>query len=132
MPQNFQLNDPSLLTQACTFSAYKNRNSIKTLIGVTPSGAISVVSEAYEGSISDHKLVEVRGLLQNLEPGDEIMVTIEELVIPYGIHLNMPPFLSSNSQMAASDVFLTKKNCSLKSTCRKSYRTCQGVSHIKR
>jgi len=31
----------------------------------------------------------------------------------YGVHLNMPPFLSANSQMAhimaASDVFLTRK-----------------------
>jgi len=41
----------SLLTQACTFSPYKNKNTIKVLIGVTPSGAISFVSEAYEGSI---------------------------------------------------------------------------------
>ena len=60
-------------------------------------------------SISDRKLVEVSGLLQKLEPGDEIMAdkgfTIQDLLIPYGIRLNMPPFLSSNSQMAASDVF---------------------------
>ena len=103
----------SLLTQACTFSPYKNTNTIKVLIGVTPSGAISFVSEAYEGSISDRKLVEVSGLLEKLEPGDEIMAdkgfTIQDLLIPYGVRLNMPPFLSANSQMAASDVFLTKK-----------------------
>jgi len=36
----------SLLSQACTFSAYKNRNTVKILIGVTPSGAISFVSDA--------------------------------------------------------------------------------------
>ena len=48
----------SLLVQACTFSAYK-KNTVKVLIGVTPSGAISFVSEAYEGSISNRKLVEV-------------------------------------------------------------------------
>ena len=41
----------SLLSQACTFSAYKNKNTVKVLIGITPSGAISFVSEAYEGSI---------------------------------------------------------------------------------
>ena len=56
----------SLLTQACTFSPYKNTNTIKVLIGVTPSGAISFVSEAYEGSISDCKLVEVSGLLEKM------------------------------------------------------------------
>ena len=69
------------------------------LIGVTPSGAISFVSEAYEGSISDHKLVEVSRLLEKLEAGDEVMAdkgfTIQDLMIPYGIRLNMPPFLQS-------------------------------------
>ena len=110
----FSIERPSsLLSQACTFSSYKNRNTIKVLIGVTPSGAISFVSEAYEGSISDRKLVEVSGLLEKLEAGDEVMAdkgfTIQDLMIPYGIRLNMPPFLQSKSQMAASDVFLTKK-----------------------
>lgn len=43
----------SLLSQACTFSAYKNKNTVKVLIGITPSGAISFVFKCYEGSISD-------------------------------------------------------------------------------
>lgn len=34
---------------------------------------------------------------------------IQDLLIPRGIRLNIPPFLQSNSQMPASDVFLTKK-----------------------
>ena len=86
---------------------------MKVLIGVTPSGAISFVSEAYEGSISDRKLVEVSELLDKLEPRDEIMAdkgfTIQDLLIPHGIRLNIPPFLQKNKQMAANDVFLTKK-----------------------
>lgn len=80
---------------------------------MTPSGAISFVSETYEGSISDRKLVEVCGLLEKLEPGDEIMAdkvfTIQDLLIPYGVRLNMPPFLQSNTQMAVNDVLITKK-----------------------
>ena len=110
----FSIERPSsLLSQACTFSTYKNRNTVKVLIGVTPSGAISFVSQAYEGSISDCKLVEMCGLLEKLEPGDEIMAdkgfTIHDLLILYGVRLNMSPFLQSNTQMAASDVFTTKK-----------------------
>lgn len=34
----------SLLSQACTFSAYKNKNTVKVLIGITPSGAISFLN----------------------------------------------------------------------------------------
>jgi len=103
----------SLVSQSSTFSSYKNRNTVKVLIGITPSGAISFVSEAYEGSISDRKLVEVCGLLEKLEPGDEIMAdkgfTIQDLLVPLGVCLNMPPFLLANTQMPASDVFTTKR-----------------------
>lgn len=85
---------------------------MKVLIGVTPSGAISFVSEAYEGSISDRKLVKVSRLLKKLEPSDEIMadkgLTIQDLLIPCGIRLNIPAFLQGNTQMAANDVFATK------------------------
>ena len=109
----FSIERPSsLLSQACTFSSYKNKNTVKVLIGVTPSGAILFVSEAYKGSISDRKLVEVSGLLKKLEPGDEIMAdkgfTIQDLLIPCGVWLNIPPFLQGNTQMAANDVFATK------------------------
>ena len=71
------------------------------------------MSEAYEGSISDRKLVEVSGLLNKLEPGNEVMAadkgfTIYDLLIPHGIHLNIRPFLQKNMQMAANDVFLAQ------------------------
>jgi len=127
----------SLLSQSCTFSAYKNRNTVKILIGVTPSGAISFVSDAYEGSISDRKLVEVCGLLEKLEPGDEIMAdkgfTIQDMLVPYGVRLNVPPFLQSNTQMAANDVFATKKIARLRVHVEraigrvKDYRILQGM-----
>jgi len=59
----------------------------------------------------------VSGILDKLEAADEIMAdkgfTIQDLLIPYVIRLNMPPFLQSNTQMAASDVFLTLKIASL-------------------
>lgn len=98
----FLIERPSLLTQSSTFSAYKNRNTVKVLIGITPSGAISFVSQCYEGSI-----------LEKLEPGDEIMADkgfqIQDILAPLGVRLNVPPFLSSNTQMSAHDVILTKK-----------------------
>lgn len=103
----------SLLNQSCTFSNYKNRNTVKVLIGITPSGAISYVSQTYEGSISDRRLVELSGLLQLLEPGDEIMADkgflIQDLLAPLGVRLNVPPLLESKKQMAIDDVVVTKK-----------------------
>jgi len=51
-----------LLSQSCTFSTYKNANTVKVLIGVTLSGAMSFVSPCYGGSISDKRVVEVSEL----------------------------------------------------------------------
>ena len=86
---------------------------MKVLIGVMPSGAISFVSESYEGSISDRRLVELSGLLQLLEPGDEVMADkgflIQDLLAPIGVRLNVPPLLQSKSQMPTDDVVVTKK-----------------------
>ena len=51
--------------------------------------------------------------LIKLEPGDEVMADkgfmIQDLLIPCGVRLNIPPFLQNKMQMSASDVFLTKK-----------------------
>ena len=118
------------------FFLQKLKNIVKVLIGITPSGAISFVSEAYEGSISDRKLVEVCGILEKLEPGDEIMAdkgfTIQDLLVPLGVRLTMPPFLLANAQMPASDVFTTKKIARLRVHVEqaigrvKDYRISQG------
>ena len=108
----------SLLSQATTFSAYKNTNTVKVLVGITSSGAISFVSQAYEGSISDRKLVEFSGLLEKLESGDELMADkgflIQDLLTPIGVRLNVPPLLSNKRQMPADDVLLTKKIAQLR------------------
>ena len=49
----FTIERPSLVSQSCTFSSYKNKNTVKVLVGLTPRGVVSFVSECYEGSISD-------------------------------------------------------------------------------
>ena len=64
---------PSLAAQSETFSAYKNRNTLKAVIGIAPSGAICFISPTFEGSISDLQLVEQSGILQKLEDGDKVM-----------------------------------------------------------
>jgi len=103
----------SLLTQSCTFSAYKNRNTVKVLIGILPSGVIAFVSPTYEGSVSDKELVRVCGILDKLECGDEMMADkgfqIQDLLAPLGVRLNVPPFLNFKVQMPAADVVLTRK-----------------------
>ena len=73
------------------------------------------ISPTYEGSISDKKLVQLSGLLDKLEVGDEIMADKGfDLLAPLGVRLNIPPFLKSGSQFSSDDVLHTKKVAKLR------------------
>ena len=63
----------NLLARAQTFSNYKHHNTVKVLIGITPQGTISFVSEAWGGRTSDKSLTENCGFLNNLVPGDLVL-----------------------------------------------------------
>ena len=63
----------SLARQSATWSSYKNHNTFKLLLGISPDGTFTFVSHLYEGSISDVSLVEQCGLLSRLERGDSVM-----------------------------------------------------------
>ncbi len=83
----------SPVAQQLTFSSYKNHTTFKALIGITPSGAISFVSNLYGGCISDRQLTIQSGILDRLEPGVSIMADkgflIADLLQPLGVSLNI-------------------------------------------
>ena len=88
----------SLLLQSQTYSNYKFANTFKALLAISPAGHVIFVSSLYTGSISDTQLVERSGFLSLLHKGDKVMAnrgfTIEDLLLPLGVKLNIPPFLS--------------------------------------
>ncbi len=61
------------VAQQATFSTYKNRNTVKVLVGCSPGGLVSYISEAYGGSASDRQICERGTLAQMCSPGDSIM-----------------------------------------------------------
>ena len=63
----------NLLARACTWSSYKHHNTVKILLGITPQGTVSYVSEAWGGRVSDKYLTESCGILNHLLPGDIVL-----------------------------------------------------------
>ena len=89
----------SLTLQSEMFSHYKNRTTLKGLIGVAPNGLVMFVSPLYTGSISDKEITKISGILPLLEPGNEVMADkgflIEDLLSDVGAKLIIPPFKHS-------------------------------------
>lgn len=62
------------LNKVYTFSNYKHHQTIKYLIGIAPQGVVTFISEGWGGRTSDKHLTEKSGVLNNLLPGDIVMV----------------------------------------------------------
>lgn len=88
------------LTQQVTFSKYKNRNTVKVVVGLTPGGLISYISPAYGCSTSDHSIIESSKISTACTSGDSIMADkgfeLQDLFAPNDVTVNIPSFLKKN------------------------------------
>jgi len=102
----------NLMARAQTFSSYKHHNTIKILIGITPQGTVSFVSEAWGGRTSDKFLSENCGFLEKLLRGDMVMAdrgfTVNESVGLKQAKLVIPVFTKGKSQLDPVDVEKTR------------------------
>ena len=83
----------SLRLNSELFSSYKNHTTLKGLVGISPGGAITFISQLYTGHISDREIVTRSGFLNlPFDRGDSVMAdkgfTVEDL--PLGVSLNIP------------------------------------------
>lgn len=112
-------------TQSETWSEYKQRNTVKFLLGVTPNGVPSFVSDCYGGRISDQELTKASGLLgkdaygeERFLEGDAIMCDkgfdIDELLDGRGISLHRPPYLQGKQQLTEDELIVTRRIASLR------------------
>ena len=60
-------------SQKSTWSSYKSYNTVKLLVGITPTGVFSFIPPLWTGSISDKEIVKKSGLINYLEEGDAVM-----------------------------------------------------------
>ena len=111
------INRPTnLMARAQTFSNYKHLNTVKVLIGISPQGMISFVSEAWGGRTSGKFLTENCGFPnRNLLPGDLVLAdrgfTIHDKVMFYHENLNIPAFTRGKSQLDPVKIEKNTESC---------------------
>ena len=96
----------AMLAQSETWSDYKHHNTWKLLVGVTPNGQVSFLSDLWGGRVSDKQITRESGVLALLDSSDNVMVDrgfdIRD-ILPAGVTLNMPPFLAGRDQLTAAE-----------------------------
>ena len=99
--------------QGNTYSSYKHHTTMKCLIAVNPNGAACFVSDLYEGSIDDVTIFKRCGILNDINPGDSLLVdkgfTIQDLLLPIQATIHIPPFLGKRDAFTKEEVMLTKR-----------------------
>lgn len=77
------------------FSTDKSYTAFKALIGVAPCGAVTFASRLFTGSISDKEMLKQSGILELLEPEDEVIadedLLSEKQLENVGAKLIIPP-----------------------------------------
>ena len=90
--------------QQATFSSYKNRNTVKILVGSTPGGLVSYISPAYGGCTSDRQIVERSQIVRSCDPGDSVMAdkgfNVQDLFARMDVTVNIPTFLKKRNRIS--------------------------------
>lgn len=98
--------------QSITWSSYKHKNTVKTMVGCTPKGVVSYVSPSYGGSASDRQIIERSELLDPtnklFDSGDSVMadrgLTVQDLFANQNVHVNTPTMLKGKTQLESHEV----------------------------
>lgn len=110
---------PSNLDAAAkTWSNYKHHHTIKFLIGITPQGQISFISNAYGGRASDKFITEDSGFLENLLSGDVIFADrgflIHDSVKYHCAEVITPAYRRGKNQLSGREIEDTRKLASVR------------------
>ena len=89
--------------QATTCSDYKHPNTLKFLVGISPSGFITFLSLCYGGQASDKFITKDSGFYDFLERDDAVMAgrgfqSQEELLLHF-CNLQVPPGTRTKNQI---------------------------------
>ena len=96
--------------QAATWNPYKNHNTIKSMVGISPRGQVTYVSDTYGGHASDRQIIGRSTLLDEnkFEKKDSIMsdrgIIVQDLFASKDVFVNTPTMLKGRNQLAPDTV----------------------------
>jgi hypothetical protein len=128
-------------SRAQTYSSYKSHNTMKYLIGVTPQGTVSFISDGWGGRTSDKHITEVSGFLDKIEHGDLILADRGfDVHASIGLHhgeLKIPAFTKGKQQLSSLEIESTRGLASVRihverviGLVRQKYTMLQGTVPI--
>lgn len=102
--------------QSATFSSYKNKNTMKTVVGICPSGLVSYISETYGGRTTDRQIIERSSLLsdrQKFDSGDSFMadrgMMVQDLFATRNVEVNTPHLVGDRSQLPTRELITDRR-----------------------
>lgn len=103
----------NLKARAETWSSYKHHNTVKFLLGITPQGVVSYISNSWGGRTSDKHITEHCGFLNNILPGDIVLADrgfdIQASLGAMCAEAKIPAFTKGKSQLSPIEVETTRK-----------------------
>ena len=132
--------------RAATYSNYKKHNTVKVLIAIAPTGAITFISKAWGGRVSDKVITQECGFLDHIEPGDLILAdrgfNVSDEVAIRQAKLVLPSFTRGKKQLSKEEVERSRQLAHVRihverviGQLRKKYKILQGplpITLIKR
>lgn len=123
----------SFVTQSQVYSSYKSAHTFKALVGVSPHGVLTFVSELFTGCTSDRECVVRSGFLKlKFDAGDAVMADkgfkIKDLLQSKQVMLNVPPFLM-HGQFTSEEVEETQEIAAIRIHVERKIKKIKGY-HI--
>jgi len=101
------------LAQQASFSTYKNTNTVKVLVGVSPGGLVTYMSDSYCGSASDRQICERSSLPTMCDAGDSIMAdkgfNVQDMFENSMVSINIPTFFHKKNRLSGQIIMKDRK-----------------------
>ena len=126
--------------QRQTWSMYKHANTFKQLVGISPNGTFTFLSDIFSGSTSDLQIVQKSNFINKVEDGDDIMAdrgfNIRHLLLQKKATLNIPAFshgrnLSSKATKRSRKIAKVRIHVERAIRRLKEFRILSGIINMK-